>query len=95
MPCYRVANKRLGIVHICGDLGEPCAECESPAGFLCDYPVGDGKTCDRHLCADHASEVYGGLHYCAPHMAAWREYLAGSGLLAALENVLPFPGRAP
>lgn len=62
MPFYRVTTKRLGIVHICGELGEHCAECESPAGFLCDYPVGAGRTCDRQLCPDHASEVYGGLH---------------------------------
>ena len=91
---YRVYNKRLGIFHAFVEIGDPCAECESPACFICDYPALEGKTCGRSLCADHASEVYCGAHYCAPHMAAYREYLAFSGILAALEHVLPFPGSA-
>ena len=54
-------------MHICGDLGPHCAECAGVGGNLCDYPVGNDKTCDRPLCDDHATEVAPDVHYCRAH----------------------------
>jgi hypothetical protein len=44
--------------------------CGQPAPFLCDYPIDGGKrTCDRPMCAGHASVVFGerDKHWCPPH----------------------------
>jgi len=43
---------------ICGRFSpkELCS-CGVWAEYLCDYPLGNGKTCDAPLCADHAMLV--------------------------------------
>lgn len=47
-----------------------CAFCRLTwDGLLCDYPVGDGKTCDKPLCNGHARQVGPDLHYCHDHPA--------------------------
>lgn len=89
MPCY-IKDRSDGRMFICGDLGPHCAECADLAGYLCDYPVGEGKTCDRGLCESHISEVAPGLHYCAAHMAMWEAYRDSGGVRRELENVVPF-----
>ena len=47
---------------LCGDFGPHCGACASVGDFLCDFPVGDGKTCDMPLCERHASELRGAEH---------------------------------
>lgn len=42
---------------LCGEFGPHCGACASVGDFLCDFPVGDGKTCDMPLCESHATEV--------------------------------------
>jgi hypothetical protein len=74
---------------ICGDLGGHCTECAAPGDNLCDYPVGDGKTCDRPLCDDHAKQVANDVHYCRDHFIMWREYLASERGYDVLDNVTP------
>ena len=37
-------------IFYCGKGIEPCQECFSPADYQCDFPIGDGKTCDFYLC---------------------------------------------
>lgn len=39
---------------ICGPGVTPCSSCAYVADYLCDYPLGGGKTCDAPLCEDHA-----------------------------------------
>jgi len=46
-----------GRMFMCGDLGDNCAECGWVGDYLCDFPVGEGKTCDRPLCETHANEI--------------------------------------
>ena len=44
--------------------------CGAPAPYLCDFPIDGGKrTCDRPMCAAHASVVFGAKdkHFCPPH----------------------------
>lgn len=72
MPFYRL---KMGIVHLKGTkLPPPCAAkvgigdqqhlCLAVSEFLCDGPVGRGRTCDRGLCAAHAHPVGTNRHYC-------------------------------
>lgn len=39
---------------ISGDAIQPCGQCHYLAEYLCDWPMGKGKTCDAPLCDDHA-----------------------------------------
>lgn len=41
----------------CGALGER----------QCDFPVAPGRTCDRYLCAKHATPAGPGLDHCPSH----------------------------
>lgn len=93
MGCYPLVGD--GIVGwICGDLGEIdyCreSECGRFADMLCDYPVGEGKTCDRLLCKRHAVEVAPNIHYCPGHKAEWDKFVEAAGVRRVLENVVPF-----
>jgi hypothetical protein len=65
------------------------------ASFLCDYPVGKEKTCDRHICEDHAHEIAPNVHYCPSHYKAWQDFAASGGVKAVLENVEPFKREVP
>jgi hypothetical protein len=69
-------DKHGAIIHMCGDLGDHCADCAWVGEILCDYPVGEGKTCDRILCRSHAKEIGEDLHYCKTHYEMWKEYIA-------------------
>lgn len=82
----RTAGER---VFIKGDLGPHCTECLAPSEVLCDYPVGDGKTCDRPLCDEHCHGVANDTHYCRDHFIMWSEYLASERGYDVLANVTP------
>lgn len=92
MPCY-VKDLPEGRLFVCGRLGPHCAECADVGEYLCDYPVGDGLTCDRPLCAGHAHEVGPDLHYCAAHSARWREFCDSGGERMAIASLVPLSGR--
>lgn len=80
---------------MCGSgLKEPhCADCMGFGDYLCDYPVGAGKTCDRPLCDEHAHLVAPpDVHYCDGHYAEWKRWREGHGEDRVLENVIPFRG---
>lgn len=38
---------------------------------LCDYPMGDGKTCDYGMCGEHSHQIGEDLHYCKTHYELW------------------------
>ncbi len=44
------------VMHIDGTGIKTCSRCGFLAEFMCDYPVGRGKTCDARLCRAHAIE---------------------------------------
>lgn len=92
MPCYIERRNDGGIMFLCGDLGQHCTadQCYAVSTHLCDYPVGDGKTCDMPLCDSHAYEVAPNLHYCQGHLILWQEFRASGRLDAELQNVIPF-----
>ena len=91
MPCYSKYQEGGNLI-ICGRLGPHCndSRCNWVADYLCDYPVGNGKTCDRSLCADHAYEIAPGIHYCASHYNAWVDFKNAGGVKRELENVVPY-----
>ncbi len=72
-----------------GDLGPHCTECAAPGNNLCDYPVGNDKTCDRPLCDEHARLAASDTHYCRDHWIMWNEYLASERGYDVLANVTP------
>lgn len=93
MPCYVIYDEhRNPVGHICGDLGPHCADCGDGGDNLCDFPVGEGKTCDRSICEYHSHEIGPNLHYCDHHYSEWRGFRDAGGVAAELRNVLPFRG---
>jgi hypothetical protein len=59
---------RKGVM--CGEIVVQCASCAFVAEYLCDYPMGDGKTCDAPLCESHGIEQgaeWDDLHFCPQH----------------------------
>lgn len=57
------------------DLPKLCA-CGYASDFLCDYPVGNGKTCDKALCVKCRKNVGEEIDYCACHFKEWQEFKA-------------------
>jgi hypothetical protein len=58
-------------VFMCGDIVIPVCACGTAADYLCDYPVGHGKTCDLNLCVTCRRNVGEELDLCALHYPAW------------------------
>lgn len=70
MACRTKKMDNGGILYMCGDIFEDaavCRVCGHIAEKLCDYPIGNDKTCDSALCPEHARVVTGDLHYCPEH----------------------------
>ena len=88
MPCY-YEKTDYGQTFLCGDLGSPC-QCGWVADSLCDYPVGDDKTCDRLMCENCAEEISPNIHYCYEHNKQWEFFVEQGGVNKVLENVTPF-----
>lgn len=44
--------------------GHPCP---ASATIQCDYPLGNGKTCDAYICRGHAKRVGDNLDHCPTH----------------------------
>ena len=69
MPCQHVKIPGGGYAIICGRGKRPiiCSVCHRIGSKLCDWPVGNGKTCDRPLC--DACAVSGGkeIDFCPSH----------------------------
>jgi len=49
MPCAVTADG----IWLCGPKVQQCAWCGRAADYCCDFPVGEGRTCDLPLCAQH------------------------------------------
>lgn len=79
MPCYLSKNDGCK-TFICGELGEHCADCMDVAENLCDYPVGENKTCDRLICDKHSQQIAHNMHYCTEHFKQWEEFIKNCGL---------------
>jgi len=70
MACHIIKDKKLGTVFLCGCkmlADKLCRKCNAIADKLCDYPVGNEKTCDAPLCGEHAINITGDIDYCPDH----------------------------
>ena len=47
--------------------------CGGMSGFLCDWPMGSGKTCSAPLCDEHRRNIGHELDLCPVHATMWRE----------------------
>lgn len=65
--CQTYIKEPPDIYFVCGPGITPCANCGQVADFLCDYPVGDGKTCDLPICAQCRTHV-GKYDFCPIHV---------------------------
>lgn len=75
-----------GTSFLCGDLVVPVCKCGVAADYLCDYPIGKGKTCDLNLCPGCLRHIGDDLDLCEIHFA---EFVKKSGA-----NVInPWPPR--
>ena len=91
MPCYTMKDSKGEVVgFMCGDFGEPCPVCGAVAENFCDYPVGDGKTCDRLLCDDCSRIIGDDIHYCVDHYQEWLKFVESGKVEQTLKNVVPF-----
>ena len=92
MPCYIERMKDGGTMFMCGNLGPHCAaeKCGALGVNLCDYPVGEGRTCDLPICDSHAYEVAPNIHYCPGHLVLWKGFRDSGGVEKELGNVVPF-----
>lgn len=74
MPCHIEENVRgLGTVIWCGPgpRKRRCAHCGSrDAKALCDWPMGNGKTCDKPCCYRCRRSPDTNVHYCLDHWSA-------------------------
>lgn len=41
--------------------------CAQMAPYLCDWPAGGGRTCDRAVCEDHRTQAGKNIDYCPEH----------------------------
>lgn len=87
--CY-VQVKNQTRTYLRGRLGKPATCCGWISAFLCDYPVGDNKTCDKRLCEEHAYEIAPEIHYCSAHYDEWKKFVNSGGVKAWLKNIRPF-----
>lgn len=93
MGCLLCRTEDGGVMFLCGEENlqpTPCRDCGFESDFLCDYPVGNDKTCDAMLCEKHAVEIAPGVHYCKPHYNEFKQFENSGGVIEVLKNVVPF-----
>jgi len=85
MACRTITDEKLGKIWICGEgLRDTmvCRVCGDIATILCDYPIGNDKTCDSALCEHHSVSIRGDLDYCHEHSSEYGKIVT----LTRLEN---------
>jgi len=52
-----------------------CSVCGQPATLLCDWKIGNGKTCDVPVCHEHTYRPAPGKDLCWAHSNEWLMHL--------------------
>ncbi len=76
MTCHHVKLPGGATAIVCGP--KPRAKrckCGKPATLLCDWKIGDGKTCDDPICPNCALAVAEDKHLCAWHQVNYQKWL--------------------
>jgi hypothetical protein len=74
MPCYvvQIPGGGTAIVTMRGRRSRYCA-CGRRGTLQCDYVIGEGRTCDKYLCAHCAVHDAPDRDYCHDHRIAPRQ----------------------
>ena len=76
MPCT-TAKTAGGFAIVCsGRQALPRCTCGERAPLLCDWKIGEGKTCDRPICTHCTVSPALGKDLCPDHAAAWKAWKA-------------------
>jgi hypothetical protein len=73
MPCepFKIKNEDgsfiIGIMCSRGRNSKPCYVCGKPHTSLCDYSLGNGKTCDKPMCNSCKTRIGHDLDVCREH----------------------------
>ena len=71
MPCEKIVSPDGTMVgFVCSRGRQPrklCHYCGKPAMVLCDYPLGNGKTCDKPMCNSCRTKIGPNLDVCREH----------------------------
>ena len=71
MRCKVMSRNGRPVGFMCGSFPErkPCQApgCPNPVQVLCDFPAGEGKTCDTAVCRGHCRKVGEDRDYCFKH----------------------------
>lgn len=72
MTCepFRLPDGTSGFVCSRGKRTARCFYCRTPHSRLCDHDIGQGKTCSRKLCSEHARSVGDDKDLCPDHANA-------------------------
>lgn len=97
MPFYRIngmtvhvrGSKKLpkpcsAAVGLQTSAGAPMSACAAPSRYQCDWMIGNGLTCDRHICEAHAHQVGKNKHYCPVHRQEHFDQQPKAGLFTSL-----------
>jgi hypothetical protein len=71
MSCEKIDLGNGQFAIICGlrSKPRPCQFCGRASSKQCDFPMGDGKTCDAYMCGNCAHSVGTNRDYCPTHQA--------------------------
>lgn len=75
MPCIPMKVGGISAIVCTGRGRQKCCRCGAPANLVCDWKVGNGKTCDQPICTVHAEEPAPNKHLCEEHQVAYRAWL--------------------
>ena len=64
--CKTFKKDKPDVIFVCGEGIKPCSNCGGPADYLCDYPVGEGKTCSLPICNQCRTHI-GKYDFCPVH----------------------------
>jgi hypothetical protein len=80
-------------MNVCGNIHiEMCGfgHCEYAADYLCDWPIGEGKTCDLPICNQHAVQQRHEIHFCPVHQAMFvekaKQPVSGGNILESVHD---------
>lgn len=74
MPCYSVSTPAGRAIVCTGRRRLPRCACGKPAEQLCDWKLGEGKTCSRPVCLRCTVSPAPGKDLCPEHGLAWAEW---------------------
>ncbi len=71
MPCDFHRSEDGSLIYVICSRGArqtpPCHYCGKPSTTLCDYPMGNGKTCDKAMCNNCKTHIGRDLDVCKDH----------------------------